>query len=62
MAPKEMQGKVLGLSQSVQSFAMNIGPAIGGIAFKSSLQLPFLIAAGTSVVAVVIYYFILKHR
>ncbi len=62
MAPKEMQGKILGLSQSVQSFAMTLGPAVGGIAFQSSLQLPFLIAAGTSMVAVVIYYFILKHR
>lgn len=62
MAPKEMQGKILGLSQSVQSFAMTLGPAVGGIAFQSSLELPFLIAAGTSVVAVVIYYFILKHR
>jgi MFS transporter, DHA1 family, tetracycline resistance protein len=62
MAPKEIQGKILGLSQSVQSLAMSLGPAVGGIAFQSSLQLPFLIAAGTSLVAVVIYYFILKHR
>lgn len=62
LSSREMQGKVLGLSQSVQSFAMTMGPAVGGIAFQSSLQLPFLIAAGTSFLAVIIYYFILKHR
>jgi len=61
-SPKEMQGKALGLSQSVQSFAMALGPAIGGVAFQSSLRLPFLIAAGTAMVAVLIFYFILKER
>lgn len=62
MAPPRMQGKILGLSQSVQSFAMTIGPVIGGIAFKSSLELPFFIAAGISFLAVTVYYFILKSH
>lgn len=61
-APREMQGKVLGLSQSVQSLAMTLGPAVGGVAFQSSLELPFLMAAAMSLLAVIIYYFILKHR
>ncbi|OGN55481.1 MAG: hypothetical protein A3D96_00790 [Chlamydiae bacterium RIFCSPHIGHO2_12_FULL_44_59] len=62
MAPKEMQGKVMGLSQSVQSLAMTLAPAIGGIAFQSSSHLPFFIAASVSFLAVVIYYFVLKQR
>lgn len=62
MAPREMQGKILGVSQSIQSFAMTLGPALGGIAFNYSIQLPFLIAAGTCLIAAVIYYFILKDR
>ncbi len=62
MAPREMQGKILGLSQSVQSFAMTLSPVIGGIAFQASLHLPFLIAAVISLAAVIIYYFILKWR
>ena len=62
MAPREMQGKIMGLSQSVQSLAMTLGPVIGGLAFHASLQLPFLIAASVSLIAVVIYYFILKQR
>ncbi len=62
MAPKEMQGKVLGVSQSIQSLAMALGPAVGGIAVQYSLKLPFLLAAGTCLTAALIYYFILKHR
>ncbi|MBU6446168.1 MAG: MFS transporter, partial [Verrucomicrobia bacterium] len=42
----QMQGKIMGLSQSIQSLAMTLGPVIGGLAFQSSLQLPFLIGAG----------------
>lgn len=61
-APREMQGKILGVSQSIQSFAMTIGPVLGGLAFHVSVYFPFLIAATTSLLAVVIYYFILKHR
>jgi DHA1 family tetracycline resistance protein-like MFS transporter len=62
MAAEKTQGKILGLSQSVQSFAMTLAPAIGGVAFQSSLQLPFLLASGTSLLAGLIYYFVLKPR
>lgn len=61
-APRPMQGKIMGLTQSVQSFAMSVGPFIGGIAFKSSLELPFFIAAAMSLIAGVVYYFILKEH
>lgn len=62
MAPPNMQGKVMGLSQSVQSLAMTLGPVVGGLAFHFSLDLPFFIAAFVSFLSVVIYYFILKQR
>lgn len=61
-APMRMQGKVLGLSQSVQSLAMTVGPVLGGLAFHHSIRLPFFIAGGVSALSVLIYYFILKDR
>lgn len=61
-APREMQGKILGLSQSVQSLAMSLGPAVGGIAFQYSTDSPFLVAAGTGLLAVILYHLVLKHR
>jgi len=61
-APKEMQGKILGVSQSVQSFALALGPVVGGIAYNISLEVPFFIAAVIGLISVAIYYFILKDR
>jgi DHA1 family tetracycline resistance protein-like MFS transporter len=61
-APDQMQGKILGVTQSTQSFAMTIAPIVGGLAFHVSLGLPFLIAAGVCLAATVVYYFTLKDR
>lgn len=61
-APPQMQGKILGLSQSIQSFAMTVATIIGGLAFHISLSLPFLVAAAVSLSAAAIYYFTLKNR
>ncbi len=61
-APQHMQGKILGLSQSVQSLAMTLGPLIGALAFQFSLKLPFLVAAGIGCLSVIFYYFLLKER
>lgn len=61
-APQNMQGKVMGLSQSVQSLAMTIGPVIAGFAFHYSLVLPFFTAAAIGFLAVIIYYLALKYR
>jgi DHA1 family tetracycline resistance protein-like MFS transporter len=60
-APRDIQGKILGMSQSVQSLAMSIAPLVGGMAFQASLGLPFLIGAGASLLAGIIY-FTLKDR
>jgi len=56
LAPKNMQGKVLGMNQSVQSLAMTLAPAIGGVAFKVSMFVPFLIGSGASLLATILYY------
>jgi DHA1 family tetracycline resistance protein-like MFS transporter len=61
LAPSQIQGKILGMSQSVQSLAMTLAPAIGGMAFKVSIELPFFIGAGASLIAGAIY-FTLKER
>jgi DHA1 family tetracycline resistance protein-like MFS transporter len=60
-APPAIQGKILGISQSVQSLAMAIAPVIGGLAYKASLQTTFLVGAGASLLASVLY-FTLKNR
>jgi DHA1 family tetracycline resistance protein-like MFS transporter len=54
-APKEVQGKVLGMSQSVQSLAMALAPAVGGVAYQLMDGLPFLLGALASLGAGVIY-------
>ncbi len=54
-APKEMQGKALGLSQSVQSLAMAVAPAVGGVAYQLMDGLPFLVGAVASLGAGVVY-------
>jgi MFS family permease len=55
-ASKESQGKILGLSQSVQSLSMTIAPLIGGITFQISLSFPFLVGALGSVIAGILYF------
>lgn len=61
LAPREMQGKILGFSQSIQSFAMTLAPMIGGLAFHVSFSFPFFIAAAVSLSAGLVYYFALKE-
>lgn len=49
-APKEMQGQTMGLSQSVQSLAMMIGPLMGGFLMSVHYMLAFWVAAALSIV------------
>ncbi len=60
-APREAQGKVLGMSQSIQSLAMALAPAVGGVAYQAMSGLPFLVGAGASLLAGLVY-FRLKQR
>lgn len=61
MAPRQIQGKILGMSQSIQSLAMTVAPVIGGMASQATISLPFLIGAAASLLAGAIY-FTLKDR
>ncbi len=55
-APKETQGKSLGISQSVQSLALSTAPAIGGVISQLSINAPFFLSAAASLTAGLIYY------
>ena len=60
-AGKEMQGKILGMSQSVQSLAMSLAPVVGGAAYQVMSDFPFLLGASATLIAGIIY-FTLKDR
>jgi DHA1 family tetracycline resistance protein-like MFS transporter len=59
-APKEVQGKILGLTQSIQSLAMALAPLIGGISYQIVPGSVFLLAAFACLAASLIYT--LKNR
>ncbi len=61
LSSKRTQGKILGVTQSIQSLAMTVAPLIGGVAYHVMDGFPFLLAAGSSLVASIIY-FALKDR
>jgi DHA1 family tetracycline resistance protein-like MFS transporter len=56
LAPKEIQGKILGMSQSMQSLAMAMAPLLGGIGDKFFFRAPFLLAAFASFIASLFYF------
>lgn len=62
MTPSNMQGKILGVSQAIQSFSMALAPTLGGLTFHLGLSFPFLTAALVSLTAAIVYYFTLKPR
>lgn len=62
LAPRQIQGKILGMSQSVQSLALAIAPVIGGLAYNAMFGLPFLIAAGASFMAGIIYFTAMREK
>ncbi len=60
-APPQMQGKFMGLSQSLQSLAMAVAPAIGGLAYQVFNGFPFLLGAVASLTAGVLYFSVYKN-
>ena len=56
LAPKQFQGKILGMSQSVQSLAMTVAPVVGGMVSQGSIRFPFLVGALSGLFAIFIYY------
>jgi DHA1 family tetracycline resistance protein-like MFS transporter len=62
LAPKSIQGKVLGMSQSIQSLAMTLAPIVGGAAIQVSMGFPFLIGALSSFAASIIYFSLRERK
>lgn len=55
-AEKKMQGKILGISQSMLSLAMALSPLIGGLGDHIFWGFPFVFAALTSLLATLLYF------
>ncbi len=62
LAPRHIQGKILGISQSMQSLAMAIAPVVGGLVYRGKAGAPFLIAAGAGLLASILYFSAVKKR
>jgi MFS family permease len=62
LAPYGSQGKILGMSQSIQSLAMALAPIAGGMISQGSIRLPFLMGAISGFLALTVYYFSLKEQ
>lgn len=58
MATQRMQGKVLGMSQSMQSLAMTIAPIVGGFVDHLFSPLTFLTAGLACLIASIIYFYV----
>jgi MFS transporter, DHA1 family, tetracycline resistance protein len=62
-APEGEQGAVLGLNQSIASFARVLGPIWGGFSFDYfGYQFPFLTGAAFTFVSFLIAFFLLKRK
>ncbi|MDE3045021.1 MAG: MFS transporter [Verrucomicrobiota bacterium] len=62
VAPRNIQGKVLGISQSVQSLAMALAPALGGVVYQGYTGFPFLLGAFASLIAAGLYFTLKDHK
>jgi DHA1 family tetracycline resistance protein-like MFS transporter len=56
IATKRMQGKILGISQSMQSLAMAFAPVVAGFADRLYFHLPFIIAGVATLISALIYF------
>ncbi len=50
-ADQKIQGKVLGLSQSIQSLAMMLAPLIGGFFLQAHSKIPFIVSSISALIA-----------
>lgn len=57
IAPQRIQGKILGISQSIQSLAMGVSPILGGLADNVSQSFPFAFASICSLIAALVFFF-----
>jgi len=61
LAPRHIHGKILGMSQSIQSLAMTLAPVAGGAVSHWSVRFPFLAGAVAGAIAILVY-FTLKEK
>lgn len=61
LADKSIQGKILGMSQSITALAMALSPVIGGLVEPIYLGAPFLVGALFCLIASIIYFRIRKN-
>jgi MFS transporter, DHA1 family, tetracycline resistance protein len=54
VAEKHMQGKIMGLSQSMQSLAMVIAPLLGGVFIRVHPGIPFILSAVASILSLLV--------
>lgn len=54
VSPRELQGGILGVGQSVGSMARIVGPALAGLAFDIGPAMPYLMGASVAALATII--------
>jgi len=59
-APKEMQGSIMGLTQSIGSLARVVGPVFANFLFQIKPSYPYLYGAGLACIPAVLSWVILK--
>jgi MFS transporter, DHA1 family, tetracycline resistance protein len=62
LAPQDYQGKILGMSQSVQSLAMTLAPIAGGMVAQVSIRFPFVMGAVSGFLAVIVYFSLKRKK
>jgi DHA1 family tetracycline resistance protein-like MFS transporter len=62
MAPRQIVGKILGMSQSVQSLAMTLAPLVGGAVSQGSVRFPFLVGGFSSLLAIFVYFTVKRTK
>jgi DHA1 family tetracycline resistance protein-like MFS transporter len=61
LASREFQGRILGVSQSIQSLAMGLAPLLGGWLDRGSPKITFATAAVACLTAAALYYTVKKE-
>jgi len=59
---KEKQGQILGLSQSVNSFARIMGPFSGSILYGMNFHAPYIVAGALTLIGAMIALSLFKHK
>jgi DHA1 family tetracycline resistance protein-like MFS transporter len=60
LSPKESQGEILGIQQSVQSAAFAIPPIIAGVVATIDVRFPILLAGISVLMAWLVFTFLFK--